>query len=144
MVPASVRIPVESAYVFPAGALCLGVEPVRDFEAKGEDKQARDKESGLRVWSVRVLDLDPEAGRFGGSKEVKVKIAAEVQPVPPESPFPGIPAPVEFEGVTVTPYVDSSRRCGDRCRGRLAWSVRAVSMVPARSLAEVQAAAAAA
>ena len=144
MVPSTVRIPMESSYVFPAGALFLGVEPLTDFSKRGQgDDQARD-ENGVRLWQVRVLDLDPEAGRFGGSKEVKVKIAAEVQPVPPESPFPGIPAPVEFEGVTVTPYVDSSRRCGDRCRGRLAWSVRAVSMVPARSLAEVQAAAAAA
>lgn len=139
MVPASVRIPVESAYVFPHGALCLGVEPVRDFEAKGEDKQARD--NGVRLWAVRVLDLDPEAGRFGGSKEVKVKIAAEVQPVPPESPYPGIPPMVEFTNVTLTPYVDSSRRCGDRCRARLAWSVRAEAMVPARSLSEVRAAA---
>lgn len=139
MVPASVRIPVKFEYVFPHGALCLGVEPVRDFEAKGEDKQAR--ENGVRLWQVRVLDLDPEAGKFGGSKEVKVKIAADVQPVPPESPYPGIPAPVEFEDVTVTPYVDSSRQCRERCRGRLAWSVRATAMVPARSLAEVQAAA---
>lgn len=33
MVPASVRIPVSSDYVFPHGALFLGVEPVRDFDA---------------------------------------------------------------------------------------------------------------
>lgn len=141
MVPASVRIPVSSDYVFPHGALCLGVEPVRDFDAKGEDNQARDKESGLRLWSVRVLDLDPEAGRFGTPKEVRVKVAAEHQPVPPAPAVPGYPPMVEFEGVTLTPYVDSSRKCTDRCRARLAWSVRATAMVPARSLAEVQGAA---
>jgi hypothetical protein len=45
---------------------------------------------------VKVLDLDPEAGKFGGSKEVRVKIAAPVQPVPPASKIPGYPPSVEF------------------------------------------------
>lgn len=143
MVPASVRIPVESSYVFPAGALFLGVEPLTDFSKRGQgDDQARD-ENGVRLWQVRVLDLDPQAGKYGSSKEVKVKVASEVQPVPPASAVPGYPPMVEFEGVTLTPYVDSSRKCTDRCRARLAWSVRATAMVPARSAAEVRAAEAA-
>jgi hypothetical protein len=28
----------------------------------------------------------------------------------------------------VTPYVDQQRKCTDRCRARLAWSVRAEAM----------------
>jgi hypothetical protein len=124
----TMKVPVPFDYVFPHGALCLGVEPVRDFDAKGEDKQARDRDSGERLWQVRVLDLDPEAGRFGSSREVKVKLAAPHQPVPPESTVPGYPPAVEFTGVTLTPYVDQQRKCTDRCRARLAWSVRVESM----------------
>jgi hypothetical protein len=131
MVPLTMKVPVPFEYVFPHGALFLGVEPVKDFDAKGGDDQARDKESGQRLWQVRVLDLDPEAGRFGASKEVKVKIAAAQQPVPPASSVPGYPPAVEFVEVTVTPYVDQRRRCGDRCRSRLAWSVRAGAMTAA-------------
>lgn len=133
MVPLTMKVPVPYEYVFPHGALCLGVEPVRDFDTKGGDAQARDGESGLRLWQVRVLDLDPEAGRFGATKEVKVKVAAEHQPVPPESAVPGYPPAVEFTGVTLTPYVNSQKRCTDRCRARLAWSVRAASMTAPQS-----------
>lgn len=128
MVPLTVKVPVPCDYVFPHGALCLGVEPVKDFDAKGADDQARDKETGQRLWQVRVLDLDPEAGRFGASKEVKVKIAAEHQPVPPPAAVTGYPPMVEFTAVALTPYVNSQKRCTDRCRARLAWSVRAESM----------------
>jgi hypothetical protein len=135
MVPMTMKVPVPGDYVFPHGALCLGVEPVKDFDAKGADDQARDKESGKRVWQVRVLDLDPEAGRFGASKEVKVKIAADHQPVPPEPSAPGYPPLVEFTGVTVTPYVNSQKRCTDKCRARLAWSVRAESMTAPQPVA---------
>jgi len=65
---------VPSEVVFPRGALCLGVEPVRDFDAKGSDNQARDKETGKRLWQVLVVDLDPRVGRFGSTKEIKVKM----------------------------------------------------------------------
>lgn len=128
MVPMTMKVPVPFEYVFPHGALCLGIEPVRDFDAKGDDKQARDRDSGERLWLVRVLDLDPEAGRFGASKEVKVKIAAPQPPMAPESGVPGYPPAVAFTGVHLTPYVDQQRKCTDRCRARLAWSVRAESM----------------
>jgi hypothetical protein len=52
-----------------------------------------------------------------------VKVAAEHQPVPPAavdgSPF----VQVEFEGLTVTPYVDESHG-----RPRVAYSIRATGM----------------
>lgn len=105
--------------VFPFGAFVKGgVEPVRDFDRSSRENfvQARDKETGELVWSVEVLDADPESkGTF------KVKLAAPVQPVMPEAPngFPFVP--VEFDGLTVTPYVNSQNN-------RLAYSLKAAGM----------------
>ena len=136
MVPSSIKIPVPFEYVFPAGALFLSVDRQVDFDRLGdEDNQARDKH-GVRVWVVKVMDQDPDAGRFGRSTEVKVKIAAPHQPVPPDGvSLPGgvQVRPVEFFGLTATPYVDSTGCRGTskphKCRSRLAWSFRATSMV---------------
>jgi hypothetical protein len=130
-VPNSLKVPVPFGYVFPAGALFLGAEPATDFDKRGQgDDQLRDKETGERIWVVRVLDLDPEAGKFGGSKEFKVKVVAPQQPVPPASAVPGYPPMVEFTDVTLTPYVDSQRCKGaaSKCRSRLAWSIKASAM----------------
>ena len=86
----------------------------------GRPVQAVDKETGLPVWAVSVLDADPDARKDG--KTVTVKIAAPHQPVPPEAPA-GLPfRPVEFEGLTVTPYVDEQARAGS------AYSLRATGM----------------
>lgn len=139
MVPASIRIPVPFDYVFPQGALFLGVDKLVDFDRlREEDNQARD-ESGVRLWVVKVMDLDPEAGKFGRSTEVKVRIAAPVQPVPPASPMPGYPPAVAFTDVTVTPYVDGNSCKGTnrphKCRARQAWSIRASQMVEPAALA---------
>jgi hypothetical protein len=118
-------IPVEFGRVFPAGAYAAGVvEPVRDFEASKGDRfvQAKDRESGLPVWSVDVIDADPQAR----AKSVRVKIAATDQPVlPPAST--GMPfVPVEFTGLAVIPYVNPA--------GRLAYSVKATGITtPSRS-----------
>src|ERR1700712_5216272 len=101
------RFGVPMGAVFPHGAYVVSeAEPVRDFEksAPGRPVQQLDKESGLPVWSVSVLDADPEAR--SKDKTVAVKIAATHQPVPPEA-VNGLPfRPVEFDGMTVTPYVD--------------------------------------
>jgi hypothetical protein len=114
-------IPVSFDFAFPAGAYAESVEPVRDFEASksaSNQVQARDKRSGQLVWVVNVYDPDPEAR----AKAVKVKIAAPVQPVLPEA-IAGMPfRPVEFEGMTVTPYVND--------KGRLAYSYRATGVHP--------------
>ncbi len=136
MIPNAMKVPVPSEFVFAHGALCLGVEAATDFDRRGEaDDQQRDKETGERVWTVKVLDLDPEAGKFGGSKEVKVKVIAPHQPVPPASTVPGYPPAVEFTDVTLTPYVDSQRckppaKQGQlhKCKARQAWSIRATGM----------------
>lgn len=115
-------IPVRVEDVFPAGAFAMKVEPAADFEASkgGNRVQARDKNTGFPLWTVAVTDPDPEAR----DSSVKVKIAAQVQPVLPD-PVPGLPfRPVEFEGLTVTPYVNGSS-------GRLAYSLRATGLRPA-------------
>ncbi|MDW5330807.1 hypothetical protein [Plantactinospora sp. KLBMP9567] len=133
MVPLTLKVPVPFEYVFPSGALCLGVAPQVDFDRRGQgDDQARDKETGERVWLVRVLDLDPEAGKFGRSTEVKVKVVAAQQPVPPVLRVPGYPPAIQFEGLTLTPYVDSQRcKASGQCKARMAYSLRATAMVPA-------------
>src|SRR5437588_4095272 len=143
MIPGSIKIPVPNEYVFPSGALFLGVDRLVDFDRlREEDNQARD-EHGVRLWVVKVSDQDPEAGKFGRPNEVKVKIAAEYQPVPPDGiAVPGgiTVRPVEFEGLTATPYADTTPCKGiskpHKCRARLAWSYRATAMVAPASVAE--------
>ncbi|WP_436773183.1 plasmid replication, integration and excision activator [Yinghuangia sp. YIM S09857] len=111
-------IPVAFGDVFPVGAYATKVEPVSDFEASkgGVQVQARDKATGLPMWAVTVSDPDPEA-REGS---IKVKIPASVMPVLPDE-LPGLPfRPVEFEGLTVTPWVNGA--------GRLAYSFRAAGL----------------
>src|SRR3954462_15815909 len=109
-VPNATKVPTPFEFAFPHGCLCLGVEPATDFDKRGQgDDQLRDKDPGERVWLVKVLDLDPEAGKFGGTKEVKVKVTAPVQPVPPAPKVPGYPPEVEFTGMTVTPWTDSQK-----------------------------------
>ncbi|TDC55351.1 plasmid replication, integration and excision activator [Actinomadura sp. KC345] len=110
--------------VFPYGAYIKGgVEPVRDFDRSTKENfiQARDKDTGELVWAVEVLDADPESkGTF------KVKLMGPVQPIMPEAPagFPFVP--VEFDGLAVTPYVNSGT-------GRLAYSLKAAAVCPANS-----------
>jgi len=136
VVPGSIKIPVPFEYVFPNGALFLGVDKLVDFDRlREDDNQARD-EHGTRIWVVKVMDQDPDAGKFGRSTEVKVKIAAPHQPIPPQGiSLPGgiTVTPVEFTDLTVTPYTESTGCKGERkphkCRARLAWSIRASAIV---------------
>ncbi|MGH3403902.1 MAG: plasmid replication, integration and excision activator [Streptosporangiaceae bacterium] len=113
-------IPVEFAYVFPAGAFAAGqFEAVRDFEASkaGRFVQSKDKTSGLPLWQVDVIDADPQAR----AKTARVKVAATDQPALPAPPASGLPfVPVEFAGLTVTPYVSQA--------GRLAYSLKATGV----------------
>ena len=68
-------IPSTHEVIFPAGAYVVGeVEAIDDYDAKQagvEDCQQRDKTTGLRVWAVRVVDVDPRgpAGPGGGGGE---------------------------------------------------------------------------
>ena len=74
--------------------------------------------------AVEVLDFDPKARE----KTFRVKIAAAVQPVPPDA-LPGAPVrPVVLEGLTVTPYIkDGQRGRGSPTRcGAPVWRRRVV------------------
>jgi hypothetical protein len=112
-------IPVEFGTVFPRGAFAAGAfEPVRDFEASkgGRFVQSKDKASGLPLWVVDVID----GGPLTRDKTARVKVAASDQPVLP-APAAGLPfVPVEFAGLTVTPYVNQA--------GRLAYSLKATGV----------------
>src|ERR1035441_5707943 len=112
-------IPVDFAHVFPRGVFAAGgFEPVRDFDASkaGRFVQAKDKTSGLPVWVVEVIDADPKAR----DKTARGKVAGPDQPVLPAGSA-GMPfVPVEFTGLTLTPYVNQA--------GRLAYSVKAAGV----------------
>jgi hypothetical protein len=136
MVPNTIKVPVASEFVFPEGALFLSVEPVIDFEKRKSgngDPQELDKETGLRLWAVKVTDMDPQAGKFGGSTEVKVKLASEHHPLVPEAQVPGFPPKVEFTGMVLTSWVDNRKCTGrsspHRCYARQGWSISASGMV---------------
>lgn len=125
------RMRVRFEDVFPEGVGMRGsVTAVEDFDliqaekAEGRepgDVQVRDKESGLRVWEVRVVDYDEDAPKNQG--EVMVKIAADVQPVPPSKVEGQKLRPVEFENLTVTAWIDDRGK-----RPKIGWSLRADGM----------------
>jgi hypothetical protein len=137
--------PVEFGAVFPSGAYAAGgFDMIRDFDRSSGDRiiQQADKATGLPLWVIEVINPDPDARQ----RTVKVKVAAQYQPVLPDAPAGSPFIPVEFEGMQATPYVDSSRCNGDgdgkhKCRARLAYSlkatgVRAPSRLPSRPVPE--------
>jgi hypothetical protein len=129
------RLPVGMSEAFPYGCHLLpdSIAEVQDYDERTKNRRpATDKVTGTRVWQCRVSDMDPALE--GRSREVVVKILADQMPVPPtRSLFEA----VEFEGLTVTPYVDSNRCNGHgnangRCNARMAYSVRATGIKAAR------------
>jgi hypothetical protein len=118
-------IPVEFGNVFPEGVYATGgFEPVRDFDAStnGRFVQSKDKNTGLPLWQVEVIDAEKDAR----NRTVKVKVPSTSEPGLP-SGSSGMPfTPVEFVDMTVTPYVNQS--------GRLAYSIKAAGVrAPGRS-----------
>jgi hypothetical protein len=112
---------VDFGAVFPHGVGLLGeITQQDDFNASSKENrvQARDKDTGRPVWQAEVLDFDPQAR----TKTFKVKIVADVQPVPPEA-LQGAPVrPVVLEGLTVTPYI------ADGPRPKIAYSLRCTGL----------------
>jgi hypothetical protein len=113
--------------VFPHGLGVVGaVAPMADFDASTRENrvQARDKDTGLPVWVVDVMDFDPDARE----RTFKVKITADIEPVVPPV-VAGTPVrPVVLEGLTVTPYL---KEVGNG-RQKIAYSLRAAGMAAAR------------
>jgi len=128
-------IPVQFGAVFPDGAYAAGsFEMVRDYDRSTPDRavQQADKDSGLPLWAVEVIDAQENARQ----RTVKVKVAAQVQPVLPP-PVAGSPfTAIEFEGLTATPYVDTGRCQGKgKCGARQAYSLKATGVrAPSRGI----------
>jgi hypothetical protein len=100
---------VDCGEQFPHGigvVSAVSASPDFDVSTKENRVQARDKDSGLPLWVVEVMDFDPEARE----RTFKVKIAAAVQPVPPEAVAGAPVRPVVLEGLTVTPYIKEGTR----------------------------------
>ena len=112
------RFPVSMHDVFPHGCYLVpdSIAEAQDYDEKTKRRTpAIDKVTGTKVWQCRVSDLDPDLA--GRARETVVKILADRMPVPPtRTPF----EPVEFDGLTVTPYVTD--------RGRMAYSLRAIAI----------------
>jgi hypothetical protein len=110
------RFAVSMADVFPDGCYLVPgtVSEVQDYDEKTKVRRPSvDKVTGKRVFQCRVVDMDPELE--DRSRETVVKILTDYQPVPPgRAPF----EPVEFENLTVTPYINDKNN-------RLAYSLRA-------------------
>ena len=128
-------IPVEFGAVFPDGAYAAGkFEMVRDFDQSQGDRvvQQVDKASGLPLWVIEVIDPQESARQL----TVKVKVAAQYQPVLP-SPAAGSPfTAIEFDGLVVTPYVDTGRCQGKgKCGAPQAYSLKATGVrAPSRGI----------
>ena len=125
------RLPVGMADVFPAGCHLIPdsiIEAMDYDEATGRRSPAVDKHTGKPVFQCRVSDMDPELE--GRQRETVVKILADRMPAPPTgAPF----ELVEFEGLQVTPYVDTGRCQGrGRCGARMAFSLRATGIKATR------------
>jgi hypothetical protein len=120
------RFPMPFEVAFPMGAYLVSeVTPVVDFDKSTRENKVQqvDPDTGKLLWSVDVLDADPEAKR--ASKTVSVKIPGNVQPVPPAgdevTPF----TPVVFEGLTALPWIE---QVGENFT-RIAWSFKADDLV---------------
>jgi hypothetical protein len=127
MIKGGTRFAVTMGQVFPEGCHLM---PDSISEAMDYDEETRrrspavDKLTGKPVFQVRVVDLDPDLA--GRSREVVVKVIADRMPVPPtRAPFEA----VEFENLTVTPYVVDATK-------RMAYSLRASGIKAARPAAK--------
>jgi hypothetical protein len=118
------KVPVDFDLVFPFGAYAVGeVKRVKDYDRSTAEvpAYATDPDTELPVWTVDVVDADPEAKK--SNRTVSVKVAARVQPVLPEA-AEGMPfRPIEFEKMTATAYIEETDNFS-----RLAWSFRAGSL----------------
>jgi len=124
---------IDCGELFPHGLGVISeVSSLDDFDKSTRDNrvQARDKDTGLPLWSVEVLDFDPQARE----KTYRVKVASVVQPVPPDAVAGAPVRPVVLEGLTITPYIK------DGPRPRIAYSLRCTGLVAPGRRAETKAA----
>jgi hypothetical protein len=99
-IPGGYRFRVPFDDVFPQGCYVMSVERARDYN-NGKPKDAVDAVSGKPVYAVQVTDPSARGKNTGQV----VKMAVDVQPVPPEA-IPGTPfRPAVFTDMSATPYV---------------------------------------
>jgi hypothetical protein len=126
MIKGGTRFPVTMAQVFPHGCHLMpeSITEAQDYDEKTKTRSPSvDKLTGKRVFQCRVADMDPELE--GRSRETVVKILGDRPPSPPTGqPF----ELVEFDNLQVTPYVTD--------KGRMAYSLRATGIKPARPVAK--------
>ena len=117
---------VECGEVFPSGVGIVGVvTPLPDFDRSTRENkiQQLDRDTGVPVWTVDVMDFDPEARE----RTFKVKILSRSEPAcPPAAEGPVPVRPVHLEGLQVMPYQKSmgADRDGNE-RIKIAYSLRA-------------------
>jgi hypothetical protein len=116
------RFAVSMADVFPDGCYLVpdSFSEVQDYDEKTKVRTPSvDKVTGKRVFQCRVVDMDQELE--GRPRETVVKIINDYMPVnPTKAPFEA----VEFDGLTVTPYIND--------KNRMAYSLRATGIRAAR------------
>lgn len=128
----NISLPFEE--VFPAGAYVLDdIAPVQDYNVAvtgAERMQKVDEKTGLPMWQVSVLDADPDAKK--SQKTINVKILSASPPVLPVAKD-GLPfAAVEFDGITVTPYINTNGN-----RPTLEYSIKATGVKAASKLPSI-------
>jgi hypothetical protein len=124
---------IDCGELFPHGLGVISeVSSLDDYDKSTKDNrvQARDKDTGLPLWSVEVLDFDPQARE----KTYRVKVAAAMQPVPPDAVAGAPVRPVVLEGLSITPYIKEGPR------PRIAYSLRCTALVAPGRRAETKAA----
>ena len=99
-IPGGYRFAVPFDDVFPQGCYVMSVERASDYN-NGKPKPALDPISNKPVWAIQVTDPSAKGKNTGQV----VKMAVDVQPVPPEA-IAGTPfRPAIFEGMSAVPYV---------------------------------------
>ena len=128
MVSLTLKVPVPSEYVFPAGRSAWAWTRRSTLTAVGRRTQPGARQGNGRANLGREGDgPGSRGGKVRADHRDEGQAVAPHQPVPPASTVSGYPPAVEFDGLTITPYVDVNR-CGgssNTCRARMAYSLRA-------------------
>ena len=99
-IPGGYRFAVPFDVVFPQGCYVMSVERASDYN-NGKPKPAIDPIGSKPVFSIQVTDPSAKGKNTGQV----VKMAADVQPVPPPA-IPGTPfRPAVFAEMSAVPYV---------------------------------------
>jgi hypothetical protein len=126
-VPHGSRFPIAFDELFPQGAYLMGdIQPLTEYQSQEDKARNRpvrpriDEATGKRLYRATIADPSAEKER---DKSIAVEIAADVQPVPPETvgnlPF----RPVVLEGLTVQPRAEASGQAK-----WITWVVRATGL----------------